>query len=207
MTTRVQTMRVRDLPEAERPVNGLRDAGPVALFDGEAVSLLAADWPRDRAGPGGLRAVNGPEGLARADDHVLNEAPGIGPAQVARILAAIELGRQLIADTGEDRLQIRGPSDEAYMLMTHIGHWEQECFVVIHLDTRNRVIDKKILYQGTLNSSLVMPRRCSAGQCDGTARRSWWRTTIPAGIQAPRRRIWRRRGSWWRQGSGSKWTY
>jgi DNA repair protein RadC len=102
-----------------------------------------------------LAALNGLEGLARADAHLLQDIEGIGPAQAARLLAALELGRRVMAETVEPRYQIRAPGDAAHLLTTLIGHQEQECFVVLYLDTRNRVIDREILYRGTLNSSLV----------------------------------------------------
>ena len=36
-----------------------------------------------------------------------------------------------------------------------IGNKEQEHFVVLHLDTRNRITHKEVLYKGSLNTSLV----------------------------------------------------
>ena len=87
--------------------------------------------------------------------HALGEVQGIGPAQAVRVPAAIELAAGLQAELGEDRLQIRCPSDAAHMLMALIGHRELEYFVVVYLDTSHRVIDREILYQRTLNSSLV----------------------------------------------------
>ena len=45
---------------------------------------------------------------------------------------------------------------EAYM--SDLKGAQQECFVVIALNTKNRVIEKHLISLGTLNSSLVHPR-------------------------------------------------
>ena len=60
-----------------------------------------------------------------------------------------------MAEAPEERYQIRSPGDAANLLMPMIGHQEQEHFVVLYLDTRNRVLDREILYKGSLNTSLV----------------------------------------------------
>lgn len=155
MTTDGQTLMVRDLPASERPVNRLMESGPGALSTAELLACLFQTGHALEQAQGILAAVDGLRGLARADQHVLGEVQGIGSAQAARVMAALELGRRLMAESPEGRWQIRAPSDAANMLMPLIGHREQECFVVLYLDTRNRVMDREILYQGTLNSSLV----------------------------------------------------
>ena len=80
---------------------------------------------------------------------------GIGPAQAARLQAALELGRRVVAEPLSDKVQIRAPSDASNALMAQLGHETQECFVVVYLDTRNRILEMETLYRGTLNCSLV----------------------------------------------------
>jgi len=60
-----------------------------------------------------------------------------------------------MAEAPEERFQIRAPQDAANILIPLIGHQEQEHFVVLYLDTRNRVTDREVLYKGSLNTSLV----------------------------------------------------
>jgi len=102
-----------------------------------------------------LSQFGGLAGLARADFAQLAAEHGLGPAKTAQIQAALELGRRLMAESPEERWQIRAPSDAAHILMPLIGHKEQELFAVLFLDTRNRVTAREILYQGSLNTSLV----------------------------------------------------
>jgi len=150
---------VKEMPPEERPRERMARAGAQALSSTELLAIIL------RVGIGGenvlsmaqrlLANFGGLGGLSRADFSQLTAERGLGPAKAAQILAALELGRRLMAESPEERWQIRAPSDAAHILMPVIGHQEQEHFVVLYLDTRNRVTDRETLYKGSLNTSLV----------------------------------------------------
>ncbi len=150
---------VKEMPPEERPRERMARAGAQALSSTELLAIIL------RVGVGGenvlsmaqriLAGFGGLGGLSRADFSQLTSERGLGPAKAAQILAALELGRRLMAESPEERWQIRAPSDAAHILMPVIGHQEQEHFVVLYLDTRNRVTDRETLYKGSLNTSLV----------------------------------------------------
>lgn len=150
---------VKEMPEKERPRERLARVGPQALSTSELLAIIL------RTGVGGenvltmsnriLGTFGGLAGLARASFAQLTAERGLGPAKTSQLMAAFELGRRLMAEAPEERYQIRSPSDASHILMPLIGHKEQEHFVVLYLDTRNRVIDQEILYKGSLNTSLV----------------------------------------------------
>jgi DNA repair protein RadC len=94
-------------------------------------------------------------GLASAAEAEITEVDGIGPAAAARLKAALELGRRLVLEGYEEKFAIRCPADVAQMLMAEIARQEQEHFVVVLLDTRNRVISQRTVYIGSLNSSHI----------------------------------------------------
>lgn len=141
------------LPVRERPVSRLYDVGPRAL---SLTELLAA-------------IIGGPQQLEIAQQIVaqwgdtlgqalpaeLQQIAGLGTAGVARLQAALELGRRLAVPETRERPQIRAPADAADLLRPLIGSQDQEHFVVLYLDTRNRVLETEILYKGGLNTSLV----------------------------------------------------
>ena len=150
---------VKEMPPEERPRERMARAGAQALSSTELLAIIL------RVGVGGenvlsmaqriLAGFGGLGGLSRADFSQLTAERGLGPAKASQILAALELGRRLMAESPEERWQIRAPSDAAHILMPVIGHQEQEHFVVLYLDTRNRVTDRETLYKGSLNTSLV----------------------------------------------------
>ena len=54
----------------------------------------------------------------------------------------------------EDALTVRSPSD-AYNFLRGMEALEQEQLRTVHLDTRNRIIGTKMIYQGSLNSASI----------------------------------------------------
>ena len=149
------SLKVRDLPAKERPVNRLREAGPQAVSNVELLAcLLQSSEALSQAGAL-MSKFQDLNALSRANEADLTAVEGIGPAQAARLKAALEVGRRLMAETPEEKWQIRGPSDAAHVLMPLLGHQPRESLVVLVLDTRNRVIHQETLYTGTLNASVV----------------------------------------------------
>jgi DNA repair protein RadC len=150
---------VKEMPLEERPRERMMHVGPQAMSTAELLAIIL------RVGVGGenvltlaqrlLASFEGLGGLARAEFSQLAAVRGLGTAKSAQILAALELGRRLMAESPEERWQIRAPSDAAHILMPKLGFQEQEHFVVLYLDTRNRVTDQETLYIGSLNTSLV----------------------------------------------------
>ncbi len=150
---------VKEMPEDERPRERLARVGPQALSSAELLAIIL------RTGVKGENVVTmasrllaqygGLAGLSRAELAQLGQEHGLGPAKASQLLAALELGRRLMAESPEERFQIRAPQDAANLLIPLIGHQEQEHFVVLYLDTRNRVMDREVLYKGSLNTSLV----------------------------------------------------
>ncbi|HOT92276.1 MAG TPA: DNA repair protein RadC [Anaerolineae bacterium] len=150
---------VKDMPEDERPRERMERVGPQALSTAELLALILRTGIKDEnvltMATRLLMQYNGLAGLARAEFAQLAAERGMGRAKTAQVLAALELGRRLMIESPEERFQIRAPQDAANLVMPLLGHKEQEHFMVLYLDTRNRVLDQEILYKGSLNTSLV----------------------------------------------------
>ena len=143
---------VYDTPRAR-----LCDLGPAALSEAEVVSLVLGGRPEKALAEARalLARFGGLHGLLRANVSELAQEPGVGPARAAQVKAALELGRRLLLAPTEERLQIRSPEDVAALLMAEMGHLDQEQLRVLLLDTRHQVIRQVLVYQGSVNTSLV----------------------------------------------------
>jgi DNA repair protein RadC len=146
---------LRELPESERPVNRLHHYGANALSTGELLAVLTGTAYQLRDAANLMVAFEGIEGVARANMTELQQQPGIGAATAARIQAAFELGRRLIAERPAERCQIRSPADAANLLMAEMGLLEQEELRTILLDTKNRVVAIPTIYVGSVNTTLI----------------------------------------------------
>lgn len=152
---------ILDLPPCERPRERLREHGPRYLNNAELVAILL------RSGVAGENAINvamrilaefdGLAGLARAEYAELCGQHGLNHAKSSEIMAALELGRRIASLAPEERAQISCPQDAASLLTAEMDPLVQENLVVLLLNTRNRVVARRTVYIGTVNSSAVRP--------------------------------------------------
>ena len=141
------------LPACEHPLNRVYEVGAAYASLTELLAVIIGGPQQVEAAQ---RVIEQHERLPTALAPELETIPGIGKVKAARIVAALELGKRLAQPQPDlDVPQVRSPSDAEALLIPWIGHQEQECFAVLYLNTRNRVIGKEILYRGTLNCSLV----------------------------------------------------
>ncbi|NJL04526.1 MAG: DNA repair protein RadC [Chloroflexaceae bacterium] len=150
-------VRIREMPDHERPRERLRDYGAESLSDAELLAILL------RTGVSGLNVVQlsqqllrereGWRGLQQSSFQSLRDQHGMGEAKAAQLKAALEIGRRLAMLSFTERVQIRSPSDVAQLMQIELSHLDQEHLKAVCLDTRNRVVKIQTVYVGTLNSA------------------------------------------------------
>lgn len=141
----------------DKPVARLLAYGPGFLATDE---LVAAVFGQNGQGLVDARALLDQFGgdireMAGATAEEMMVVPGIGPARVAQVKAALELGRRLLTVGPHERERILAPANVANMLMAEMSVLQQEELRVVLLDTRNRVIAVETVYRGNLNTTLV----------------------------------------------------
>ena len=127
---------------------------------GRSASVLAAQL---------LQHAGGVAGLARAGPHDLARLDGIGPAQAARVVAAVALGARAI-DQSRNRLGHLGcAADVRRRLWPRVAGLDHETFFALGIDVRNQVLAEVEIARGHLTGVDVHPRevfraliRCSA---------------------------------------------
>lgn len=89
----------------------------------------------------------------------LLDVKGMGVAKASEIIALFEIGRRYLIPS--ERPVISGTED-AVRQLGYIRDKKQEHFVVLTLDGANRLISNTVVFQGTLNRSLIHPREIFA---------------------------------------------
>jgi DNA repair protein RadC len=151
--------RISDLQASERPRERLKNEGADKLANSELLAiLLRVGVPGASAVQVGqrlLEAFGGLAGIHRAPFDELTAQHGIGAAKAAQIKAAIELGRRLNETPAEDHTVINNPAQAVDLVRYDMQALEQEELRVILLDTRNHVIDKALIYRGSVTTAQV----------------------------------------------------
>ena len=96
--------------------------------------------------------------LASRPAGELLQAPGVGPAKGARLLAALELGVRLARESRPTLPRVRSPEDVARIVGPRVRDLAVEEFHLLALDSQSQVTRDVLITRGLLNSSLVHPR-------------------------------------------------
>jgi DNA repair protein RadC len=150
---------VHEMLSDERPRERLARLGPQALSTAELLALvLRAGTPGENAIELAARLLHrysGLGGLLAVELSELYAERGLGQAKVAALKAALELGRRLSVLAPEERPRIERPADVAALVMLEVGYLQQEQLRVLCLDSKNFVVAQQVIYQGTVNSSVI----------------------------------------------------
>jgi DNA repair protein RadC len=88
----------------------------------------------------------------------LTSIHGLGLAKAAQILSAIELSKRYLI---KQNVKVTN-ADDIYAQLAEYKSKKQEYFIVFTLDGANHIIEKRVVFIGTLNRSLVHPREVFA---------------------------------------------
>ena len=157
------TLRYGDLPHSERPWRRLTHHGADRLTTEELLALvIGTAGPRDSVG--GIandilaRAEGSLRQLARLPNHELRRVHGVGPARVAQLRAALELGRRWRDEPSEERPRVRSPIDVVMMLAPQLTKLTaSECHLLV-LDRKHAVSRTVLLSHGPVCCAGVTKR-------------------------------------------------
>lgn len=154
-------MKIKDILPNDRPREKLKLKGPESLSDFELLQALIGSGNK-QAGVSNIAK----EILKLIKQHRLNinydqlkQIVGMGSAKITEILAAIELSKRYLVDTENP---IIDSPEKVVLQLIDIRDKKQEYFMCLTLDGANRLISKRIVSIGTLNSSLSHPREVFA---------------------------------------------
>jgi len=134
--------------------------GAAALSDAELVALLIEPGRRGKSSLdiGRELVADGLLSFARREWIPGRPVGSLGPTRVARIAAALELGRRIAGGSATSTEPISDPSILGQRLVARYAHTVQETLGGIYLDTRNRVIREREVFVGSLRTAVVSPR-------------------------------------------------
>jgi DNA repair protein RadC len=152
------TRKIKEYPE-ELPRERLLNVGASSLKNSELIAILLGTGTQRESvfdlSERLLRENGGFLGLQKLDVRELMRLHGLGPAKATLLKSALEIGRRLALVSMADRPPISSPEDVAQIYGVEMAPLEQEQLRVVLLDTKNKVIDMRIVYQGSVNEATV----------------------------------------------------
>lgn len=154
-------LRVRDMPDDERPREKLLAAGPQNLTLAELLAILWGVGTRREEvlsmAQRTLREYGGKAVSSETDPQRLAEIAGIPLAKACQVVASFELGRRYYARRDGRPVQVRNLR-QAYDYLHDMGSSNKEQLRGLYLNSRYQVIHDEVISVGTLTSNLVHPR-------------------------------------------------
>ena len=156
---------IRDTADCERPYEKCLQHGPGILTDAELLAVIlrtgcrgknAVELAREILAKGG--SENGLIHLNRMTLPELTEIPGVGSVKAIQMLCICELSRRIARRRAREKLVLNDPGTIAAYYMEDLRLREQECLLLVMLDTRCRLLADRIMTVGTVNGSLVSSR-------------------------------------------------
>lgn len=151
----------RPSPLAERPRERLLASGPQGLSDAELLAILLRTGrpgvPVLELARRALGAAGSLGGLPDLPAAQLRDS-GLGPVQVATVLASVELCRRLARSRLPERRLLSSPGLVASYLALRFGRRDQEVMGALLLDVRHRLMTEVEVFRGTLSRAAVEPR-------------------------------------------------
>lgn len=159
MTTNI---RIKDLPDSERPRERLIANGPDSLSSSDLIAILL------RTGLKGTSVIQVAqqmvakfgtlENLARAGVDDLRQIKGVGRDKAVTLVAAFTLARKMAKELRHESPVLDNPEAIADLLREDNRLRDVENFQVLLLNTRRRLISVEHISQGTLDTILVHAR-------------------------------------------------
>jgi DNA repair protein RadC len=154
---------IHDMPDYEKPRERLIRHGPEALTNAELLALVLRTGTRRENVVATCQRLLGEFGdlnnLSRASREQLCQIDGIKNAKAAQLIAVFELMKRM--ENPQFHKQghaVQKPDDAIAAIKADFTDAAKEHFFLICLNTRNRVINKKLVSVGNLDSSIVHPR-------------------------------------------------
>ncbi|MBA4416463.1 MAG: hypothetical protein C0392_00920 [Syntrophus sp. (in: bacteria)] len=152
--------RLKSLPEFDRPREKMEQKGPKALSNLELLAVLLGSGIKGKdvfeVARDILKATQ--DNVASINFETLRNIEGVGRAKACQLMAAIEYSKRLLM---RDNIEIKGVRD-VLALTGELKDKKQEYFLTLTLDGASRLIQKRTVFIGTLNKSIVHPREVFA---------------------------------------------
>lgn len=154
---------IKEIPIEERPRERLVKYGASNLSTEDLIAIILKTGTKDYSSKflAGeiLKKVKDVSDLKKLNLSTLIKINGIGAVKAIEFLAALELGRRVYDSKKLDNnLKCNSASKIFNYFRSEIASSTQECFYCLYLDQHKKLIDKKLLFKGTLNKSFVHPR-------------------------------------------------
>ena len=153
-------MKIKDIPEQNRPRERFKKHGPEVLSDAELFAIILRTGTINENVVDVSNRLIKEYGLNKLFDCSLKELKkikGIGPSKAMQILAMAELGKRRTSSKTPIK-KITCAKDVFNYFHERLKDKKEEYFYILMLNTQNNIIGEHLISKGILDASIVHPR-------------------------------------------------
>lgn len=173
----------------EKPREKLRRLGVCALSDVELVALWLGTGSRGvdalMLAQELLATLGGLNGLLDPQREKFCQSKGIGEVRFAQWTAVVELCRRAAFESLSESDVMCSPEKVRHYLSLQLAGLEYEVFSALFLDNRHRVLQYKVLFNGTIDGAAVYPREVVKKCLSANAAAIIFAHNHPSGVAEP----------------------
>ena len=153
--------KIKELPTNERPRERLKSVGVNNLTDKEILSIILKTGTKDKnVNELSLDLLNKYKltDLKNITIKELTNIKGIGEVKAIELLASIELGKRIFLRDSKKLLKLDNASKIYESSKYLFNGLKQEYFYCYYFNNKQELIDKKLIFIGTINSATTHTR-------------------------------------------------
>ena len=159
-------MKIKEMPEENRPRERFLKQGPQALSDSELMAIILRTGTRGKKGEKGENVIEmsnrlineyGLNKLLECSLTELQKIKGVGPSKAMQLLTVAELQKRInMAKTPVKK--ITQAKDIFDLFHERLKDEKQEHFYILMLSTKNHIIGEHLVSKGVLDAAILQPR-------------------------------------------------
>lgn len=156
-------MKLKEIPNSERPREKLLRYGKENLSDSELLALILKTGSRGEnvcdLSINLLKQIGGLSNIKDISMESLISIKGIGTTKAIELLALTELAKRIYYKKENLVKEKYNKPEIIYQKNKYLfDNLKQEHFYCLYLNTKKELIERKLLFMGTINKSVVHPR-------------------------------------------------
>jgi len=156
-------MKIKDLPISERPRERLIEKGAENLSNEDLLAILIKTGCRNYSVRDiAIEIIKRIDSLNSLNDirpETFSNNKGLGKVKIIELMASFELARRIYLKKDIDYSEKFNDPKKIYLNNLYLfKDKQQEYFYCFYLDNKNRLLERKLLFMGTINRSIVHPR-------------------------------------------------
>ena len=156
-------MKIKDLPVLERPRERLINYGIDSISNEDLLAIILKTGTKDKSvkelASEVLNRIISIKDLELINLNTFSNIKGLGKVKTIELMSAIELGKRIfLKSDNQKKINYNNPDDIYKDNLYLFNNKKQEYFYCLYLDNRSNLIERKLLFMGTINRSIVHPR-------------------------------------------------